>query len=67
VQKLEPIRTAHLARELRGKWVAMRNGEVIEAGDSFDAVMLTLHRQDITDVTVMRIPDEHEVELVGLG
>lgn len=64
---MEPIRTQHLSGEVKGHWVAFRNGEVVEVGSSFDEVMLNLHRRDITNVTVMRIPAEAEAELVGLG
>lgn len=65
--RVAPIHTRHLADQLGGQWIALRNGEVIEAGTTFDAVMLSLHRQDITNVTVMRVPAEKEAELVGLG
>lgn len=64
---VEPIHTRHLSAEVKGHWVALRNGEVIEVGSTFDEVMLNLHRRDITNVTVMRIPAEAEAELVGLG
>lgn len=48
-------------------WVAMRNGEIVEVRETFDKLMLALHERDITNVTVMRSPDVHEPELVGLG
>lgn len=65
--RVHPIHTRHLADQLAGQWIALQNGEVIEAGATFDAVMLSLHRQGITNVTVMRFPAEKEAELVGLG
>ena len=63
----EPIRTNQLAPEVRGHWIAMKNGEVVDAGRTFDELQPRLHERDITDVTVMRVPSEHEPELVGLG
>jgi hypothetical protein len=45
----------------------MKNGEVVDMGATFDEVMVRLHERDITDVTVMRVPAEHEAELVGIG
>lgn len=64
---VEPIRTSHLAAQVRGQWVALRNGEVVDCGATFDELMLRLHEREIVDVTVMRIPDESEAELIGLG
>ena len=66
-RSVEPVRTQRLAEQLAGKWAAMHNGEVIEAGDTFDEVMMRLHARSITSATVMRIPAETEAELVGLG
>ena len=63
----EPVRTRQLASEARGQWIAMKNGEVVDMGATFDEVMVRLHERDITDVTVMRVPAEHEAELVGIG
>jgi hypothetical protein len=64
---LEPIRTGELLRGCAGKWVAMRNGEVVEGRETFDQLVIALQERDIKNVTVMRVPAEHEVELVGLG
>lgn len=54
----------HVAAQLRGQWIALHNGEVVESGFSLDEVMLRLHRHAFT---VMRVPAEEEAELVGLG
>jgi len=62
-----PIQTGMLADAVKGQWVAMHNGEVVEAGATFHEVMVRLHDRDITNVTVMRVPAEQEAELVGLG
>jgi hypothetical protein len=64
---LEPVRTSHVTAQVKGQWVAMRNGEIVEVGATFDEVMLRLHDREITDVTVIRIPADTEAELVGLG
>ncbi len=64
---LEPIRLSELMHECPGKWVGLRNGEIIEVRETFDAVVLALHERDIMDATILRSPDEHESELVGLG
>ena len=65
--QLEPIRLAALLHECPGKWVALRNGEIIEVRDTFDTMMIALTDMGITNATVMRSPAEHESELVGLG
>lgn len=64
---LEPVCLAALMRQCPGKWVALRNGEIIEVRETFDQVVLALHERDITDATILRSPGEHESELVGLG
>lgn len=38
VRRLEPVRMADLLRQTPGKWVALHNGEIIEARDTFDQV-----------------------------
>jgi Family of unknown function (DUF5678) len=63
----EPIRTSQLTQEVRGNWIAMRRGEVVDVARTFDELLNQLRARDITDVTVMRVPSEHEAELVGLG
>jgi hypothetical protein len=45
----------------------MRRGEVVDVARTFDELLNQLRARDITDVTVMRVPSEHEAELVGLG
>lgn len=50
-----------------GKWVAIKEDRVIEVRETPDAVVAALHARDIKDATVMRVPSEHDKELVGLG
>ena len=56
-----------LLHEVPSKWVAIRRGEIVEARDTFDQVILALHERDITDATVLRSPDPREPETVGFG
>ncbi len=67
VRRLEPVRMADLLRQTPGKWVALHNGEIIEARDTFDQVVMALKERDIVGATVIRAPDLNESELVGLG
>lgn len=64
---VRPVELAALLREVPGKWVALRNGEIVEARDTLDKLMIALEEREIRNVTVMRAPAEGEVELVGLG
>jgi hypothetical protein len=64
---LEPVRLAALLRQVPGKWVAIHDGEIVVARDTFDQVVMDLNDRNITDATIMRSPAEHEVELVGMG
>jgi hypothetical protein len=61
-QQLAPDLTEHA-----GLWVAIRDGRVVEAHRTPDELVAALHRRDITDATVMRLPGEYDKELVGLG
>ena len=64
---LEPIRLAELLNNVPGQWVALRDGEIVDARSKLDDLVRVLHERDITDVTVVRAPAEHEAEMVGLG
>lgn len=64
---LEPIRLAALLHEVPGKWVAIQDGEIIEARDTLDALVSAIHYRDLGEVTVVRAPAETEAEMVGLG
>jgi hypothetical protein len=65
--RLEPVRLSELMHQCPGKWVALRDGQILEVRETFDQLVLALHERAITDATILRSPDEHEVELVGLG
>ena len=66
---MEPLRLSEMLRGLEGKWVAIKDGEVVEAADSADALFKRLRSKQIRDASVLRVPTEkeHEAELVGLG
>jgi hypothetical protein len=67
MREAEPLRISELARQVPGKWVAVRDHEVIDVADSLDALVTALAVRCISDVSVLRIPAEGESELVGLG
>jgi hypothetical protein len=68
IRHLEPVRTVEFLHQTPGKWVAVKNGQIVEARDSFDQVIIALHVRDITDATVLRSPDPlREPETVGFG
>lgn len=67
VTHLEPVRITELMRQCPGKWVAVRANEIVEVRDTMDQLVLALADRDITDATIIRAPQEHESELVGLG
>lgn len=55
---------------LEGKWVAVKDGEVVAADDTMDGLLLRLHesqRPGVRNATVLRVPPRDEPELVGLG
>ena len=66
---MRPARIAASLAGLEGKWIAVRGTEVLTAKDSSDAVFgwLRARRIPASDVVVLRVPDEDEPELVGLG
>ncbi|MGZ5297541.1 MAG: DUF5678 domain-containing protein, partial [Actinomycetota bacterium] len=50
-----------------GRWVALKDGEVIAAQDTFDHLYRYLHANQIRGATIVRAPAEGEPEMVGLG
>lgn len=65
--RLEYVRLAELLRGFEGKWVAIRAGEIIEARETPDQLVMALRARGVTDVVVMRSPGLDEPEMVGLG
>ena len=50
-----------------GLWVAVKNGDVVEARQTPDALVLALRERDIAGAPIFRCPATDEAELVGLG
>lgn len=67
MMKMEPIGRADVLRGLGGKWVALQDNEVVEVQQTPDALYMALHGKQITGATVVRVPDDEEPEMVGLG
>lgn len=53
--------------EYSGLFVALKNGEVVEAAQTPYELIAALHRRQISDSTIIRVPDPQEPELVGWG
>jgi Family of unknown function (DUF5678) len=53
--------------EFAGAWVAMKNGEVVDARPTPYDLIASLQSRGIKDTTIIRVPAESEPELVGLG
>jgi hypothetical protein len=66
---MRPARVVAPLTGLEGRWVAIRGDEVLAAKESSDAIFgwLRSHRIPVDSVVVLRVPDEDEPELVGLG
>lgn len=70
---MRPVEPVHLREALRGfegRWVAIRGDEVVDADTRMEQLLLRLRereRQDVQNVTIIRVPPEGEAELVGLG
>lgn len=66
-----PLDLAGSLRGFEGRWVAVKDGDVIAAAETMDRLLLTLHESQrgasVQNATVLRVPAEHEAELVGLG
>jgi hypothetical protein len=54
-------------RQLAGQWVAIRDGRILTAKDTFDQVYHHLHERQERGTTILRIPADEEPELVGFG
>ncbi len=66
-RNLEPVQLSELLHQVPGKWVAIRDGEIVEASDTLDQLIHALHYRNLSDATLMRAPAEAEAEMVGLG
>jgi hypothetical protein len=64
---VSPLDLSEALRSCPGKWVALRQGKMVEVRDTPYALVQALHERDIADATIIRAPDPSEPELVGLG
>lgn len=65
--RISPVKLPEGFQDYPGKWVAMRDGAVIDVRSTPDELVEALERKGILDAVVMRVPTEHDKELVGLG
>jgi len=63
----EPIRIADALREVPGKWVALKNRQIVEVAETPDTLYRHLKDRGIQGATIMRSPGEYEPLQVGLG
>lgn len=61
------VRLQEAAEQHPGMWVGIKDGAIVEVRRTPDEVVESLHRREITDTYVTRLPGEHDKELVGLG
>jgi uncharacterized protein DUF5678 len=64
---MEPIQIVDDLTGLAGKWIAVKDGSVVEVGNTPDAVGMKLRSKRIVGATILRVPAEGEPELIGIG
>ena len=52
--KVEPVRLTRALEGYEGRWVALKDGEVIAAQDTFDHLYQYLHANQIRGATIVR-------------
>ncbi len=67
VRSLSPVLLRDQLAGLHGQWVAIKDGKVVGAKATPDALRLYLHEHDIVGSSIMRVPDLKDPELVGVG
>lgn len=58
---------ADIQRRYPGLWVAVVDGQVIDARENPHALAVALHDRGVADATIFRCPAVDGPELVGLG
>lgn len=66
-RRARPRRLPVAVREMPGKWVAVKDGEVVAARETPDQLLSELRRRGVRGARILRAPGEGDVELVGLG
>jgi hypothetical protein len=67
MRQMTPVMLPESVSGAEGKWIALKDGEIVAMEETPAALYAWLHQRRITGTTVLRIPDEGEAELVGLG
>lgn len=62
-----PVPIADLVRGFEGNWVAIKDGDVVAARPTPDALHMEIRGTDKADALILRVPDHDEPELVGFG
>jgi len=62
-----PFNIAALQPEYAGCWVAILDGDVVDANRSPYDLVGSLQQKGITGSTIVRVPAENEPETVGIG
>jgi hypothetical protein len=61
------LNLAAVLRGFEGKWVAVKDGKVVEARESPYVLIQMLREKHLEDASVIRAPAEGEPEMVGFG
>jgi hypothetical protein len=64
---MQPVLLRDAVKGFEGKWVGLKDRQVVEARNTADAVYMALRERGIRGATIMRVPAIGEPELVGLG
>jgi len=67
VRSMEPIHLRRALKGLEGNWVALKDGEPIDAASSPYELYMKLKLKGARGATIVRVPDPAEPEIVGLG
>jgi len=58
--KSEQVFLSEVKRKFRGKWVSVKDGEVIAVCDTHDEVLKEIKRRGLVDVYIFYVPTEKE-------
>lgn len=67
MEQIQPIEIGALLRQVPGKWVAIKDGALVDVQETPYKLFESLRSRGIKDATVIRAPAEDEAQLVGLG
>jgi hypothetical protein len=61
------MRLVELQAEYAGRWVAVKDGVVIDVRENPYQLTMSLAERHVQDATIFRVPAVNDPELVGLG